>query len=146
MHAPESTMPIPKANAPATSGRLTGEICAAGGKPSPFGFGKYKLNKSAYPIAPTAIAVTMEFNWRVLRSSKASRNKQKKQKRPRSNAKPSAAPISSDTGAFGSTVSLLANQNASTSNPAKEPSANQTDRRLLAATFISANSLADSSR
>jgi hypothetical protein len=75
-------------------------MCAPGGSDPELVSGKNCPKTTAYPIAPTAIALIIDKKGVVSRSSIASRNIQKKQNLPRSNAMPSALPIKSDSAAF----------------------------------------------
>jgi hypothetical protein len=61
---------------------------------------------TAYPIAPTAIALRIDKKGVVSRSSIASRKIQKKQNLPRSKVMPSAVPIKSERAAFAPVPSL----------------------------------------
>ena len=106
MHAPESAIPIPNANPATTRARLTGPICAPGGSLSELVSGKNCPKTIAYPTEPTAIALMIDKNGVVSRSSTASRKIQKKQNLPRSNAIPSALPIKSESAAFAPAPSL----------------------------------------
>ncbi len=117
MQAPESAIPIPKARPAATNAVLTGPMCALGGRRSELVSGKNCPKITAYPIAPTAIALRIDKNGVVSRSSMASRKIQKKQKRPLSNAIPRALPINRDSAALVPVPSLSLNWYAVKSNP-----------------------------
>jgi hypothetical protein len=73
---------------------------APGGSDPELVSGKNCPKTIAYPIAPTAIALMIDKNGVVSRSSITSRKIQKKQNLPRSNAMPSALPIKSERAAL----------------------------------------------
>ena len=123
MHAPDKAIPRPKTRPEITRIKLTGPMCAFGGNRSVDVSGKNWPNKIAYPTPPTAMALRIDRNGVVSRSSIASRKIQKKQNLPRSKVIPRAAPNRSEKAAFAPVPSLPLSKNAAKRSTATIPAA-----------------------